>query len=94
MDKSSKNDLNSRVEALTHMLEEEGFMPEFDLNEENETLTVKECNCPFSEVVKETQLPCKLEAMFYKKLFSEKAERTTHIASGDHACTYDIPTDE
>jgi predicted ArsR family transcriptional regulator len=45
-------------------------------------------------VVKETQLPCKLEAMFYKKLFSEKAERTTHIASGDHACTYDIPTDE
>ena len=82
------------MEALSHMLEEEGFMPELDLNEEDETLTVKECNCPFSEVVKETQLPCKLEAMFYKKLFSEKAERTTHIASGDHACTYDIPTDE
>lgn len=94
MDESSKDDMQSRVEALTHMLEEEGFMPEFDLNEEDETLTVKECNCPFSEVVKETQLPCKLEAMFYKKLFDERAERKTHIASGDHACTYDIPIGE
>jgi predicted ArsR family transcriptional regulator len=94
MDKSSKNDLNSRVEALSHMLEEEGFMPEFDLNEEDETLTVKECNCPFSEVVKETQLPCKMEAKFYKKLFNERAERKTHIASGDHACTYDIPANK
>ena len=92
MEDVPEDDLELRVEALTHMLEEEGFMPEFDLDEEEETLTVKECNCPFSEVVKETQLPCKLEAMFYKKLFSEQAERTTHIASGDHACTYDIPT--
>jgi predicted ArsR family transcriptional regulator len=91
MDEASKDDLNSRLEVLTRMLEEEGFMPEFNLNEEDETLTVKECNCPFSEVVKETQLPCKLEAMFYRKLFNDKAERTTHIASGDHACTYDIP---
>lgn len=91
MDETSKDDMQSRVEALTHMLEEEGFMPEFELNSKEETLTIKECNCPFSEVVKETRLPCKLEAMFYKKLFSEKAERTTHIASGDHACTYDIP---
>lgn len=92
MDESSKDDMQSRVEALTHMLEEEGFMPEFNLNEENEMLMVKECNCPFSEVIKETQLPCKLEAMFYKKLFDERAERQTHIASGDHACTYGIPT--
>jgi predicted ArsR family transcriptional regulator len=94
MDKSSKGDMQSRVEALAHMLEEEGFMPEFDFNEENETLTVKECNCPFSEVVKETQLPCKLEALFYKKLFNKQAERTTHIAEGDFSCTYDIPLEK
>jgi len=93
MDQSSETEVESRVEALAHMLEEEGFMPEFNLDEENETLTIKECNCPFSEVVKETQLPCKLEAMFYKKLFNEKAERTSHIAEGDFSCTYNIPTD-
>lgn len=81
-----------RIHILMKMLEEEGFMPEFDLDEEAEKLTVKECNCPFSEVVKETRLPCKLEEMFYKKLFNENAERTTYIAEGDHSCTYDIPT--
>ena len=94
MDDASKTDIESRVEALTHMLEEEGFMPEFDLNEKDQTLTVKECNCPFSEVVKETRLPCKLEAMFYKKLFNEQAERSTYIAEGEYACTYDISLEQ
>ncbi|MDR8389970.1 methanogen output domain 1-containing protein [Aliifodinibius sp. S!AR15-10] len=88
MDEAS--DIQSRAEALEQILEEEGFMPEFDIDEENEALTVKECNCPFSEVVKETQLPCKLEAMFYKKLFEGDVERTSYIAEGDNSCTYDI----
>ncbi len=93
IEESSAEDPESKVKVLMRMLEEEGFMPEFDLDEESEKLTVKECNCPFSEVVKETRLPCKLEEMFYKKLFNENAERTTYIADGDYACTYDIPAD-
>lgn len=92
MDQSSETDIETRIEALSHMLEEEGFMPEFNVDKDNEILTIKECNCPFSEVVKETRLPCKLEAIFYKKLFNENAERTTHIAEGDFSCTYEIPT--
>lgn len=94
MDQSSEKDTEKRIEALAHMLEEEGFMPEIDMDKESEILTIKECNCPFSEVVKETRLPCKLEAIFYKKLFNDKAERTTHIAEGDYSCTYNIPTNE
>lgn len=94
MDQSSETDFDTRIEALEHMLEEEGFMPEINMDEESETLTIKECNCPFSEVVKETRLPCKLEAMFYKKLFNDKAERISHIAEGDYSCTYSIPTNE
>lgn len=90
MDESSKDDLKKRVEALAKMLEEEGFMPEFEIDEDEKKLQIKECNCPFSDVVKETRLPCELEAMFFKTLFG-KAERTTHIAEGDYACTYDIP---
>jgi predicted ArsR family transcriptional regulator len=90
MDDASEDDLKKRVQELAKMLEEEGFMPEFELDEKEENLTIKECNCPFSDVVKETRLPCKLEAMFFKKIFG-KAERKTHIAEGDYACTYDIP---
>ncbi|MGD8427727.1 MAG: hypothetical protein PVH63_08840 [Balneolaceae bacterium] len=87
----SQENTKTRIEKLTQMLEDEGFMPEFSFDEEKERFTIKECNCPFSEVIKETQLPCKLEAMFYKKLLSEKAERSTHIAKGDYSCTYEIP---
>ncbi len=91
MEEVPDDDFESRMEKLQQMLEEEGFMPEFSFNEENHSATIKECNCPFSEVVKETRLPCKLEAMFYKKLFNENVERTAHLAEGDYSCTYDIP---
>ena len=90
---ASDDDPYSGLTALQQMLEDEGFMPEIDLDKTAEKLTVKECNCPFSEVVKETRLPCQLEEMFYKKLFNQKIERTTYIADGDFSCTYSIPTD-
>lgn len=94
MAETSAGDPEERMDVLMEMLEEEGFMPEFEINEEEESVRVKECNCPFSEAVKETRLPCKLEEMFYKKLFNQKAERITYIAEGDHSCTYDIPMRE
>lgn len=93
IDKAPEDDPEVQIQVLMEMLEEEGFMPEFDLDEETEKITIRECNCPFSEVVKETRLPCKLEEIFYKKLFNEKAERITYIAEGDHSCTYDINWD-
>jgi predicted ArsR family transcriptional regulator len=91
MNQHSNDQPEKQLKALIAMLDEEGFMPEMDFNKDSETLTIKECNCPFSEVVKETRLPCKLEALFYKKLFGEEAERKTHIAKGDYSCTYEIP---
>ena len=92
MNKASRNDPELRMQALMDMLEEEGFMPEFDMDQGKESLEIKACNCPFSEVVKETQLPCKLEALFYKKLFNENVRRTKHIAEGDYSCVYEIPS--
>ncbi|MEX2457096.1 MAG: hypothetical protein WD381_07260, partial [Balneolaceae bacterium] len=88
MDEASEKDMKSRLGKLMGFLEEEGFMPEYETDEASGTVTIKECNCPFSEVVKETRLPCKLEAMFYRKLFNENVERTNYIAEGDFACTY------
>lgn len=90
MDNASEHDMQARLAELITFLEEEGFMPEFDADEENNTLSIKECNCPFSEVIKETRLPCKLEAIFYQKLFNEKTERTSYIAEGDFSCTYEV----
>lgn len=90
VDETSTDDPEVRIQILMEMLEKEGFMPEYQVDEDENRLTVKECNCPFSEVIKETRLPCKLEEMFYKKLFNKNAERTTYIAEGDYSCTYNI----
>jgi len=90
MVEADQEENGSPIGALMNMLKEEGFMPEYKEEKEDGMLCVKECNCPFREVVKETTLPCKLEAQFYKRLFGRNVERTTYIAEGDHACTYEI----
>lgn len=94
MDSASKQNSQTRLKALMGYLEEEGFMPEFDQDPEAGELTIRECNCPFREVVKETTFPCKLEAIFYQKLFGNPVERTTYIADGDYACSYQIAVSE
>ena len=90
MNQASEDNPELRLKALENMLEDEGFMPEIDFDSEEHSLTIKACNCPFGDVVKETRLPCKLEAMFYKKLLDEHTERITYIAEGDPFCTYKI----
>lgn len=94
MDRFAPDQTKERLQALVEMLEEEGFMPEFELDEQREEITIKECNCPFSEIVKETRLPCKLEALFFKKILGDEARRTSHIAEGDYSCTYQAPDKE
>jgi predicted ArsR family transcriptional regulator len=84
------SDQESKLKKLGGMLEEEGFMPKFE--SDDDTIMIKECNCPFSEVVKETRLPCKLEAEFYGRLFEGEVNRTSFIADGDHSCSYCITT--
>lgn len=90
MDEHAPGDRKARTGELIKMLTDEGFMPEFELNKDQNKLEIRECNCPFSKVVKETRLPCKLEAEFYKRLFDGSVERTSYIADGDHSCTYSI----
>lgn len=91
MEAEEGKDPNASLLSLIEMLEDEGFMPEYSLDTDNDQVAIKECNCPFGEVIKETRLPCKLEELFYKKLFGDQAQRTSHIAEGDYACTYEIP---
>lgn len=91
MDEAADGNLESRLDKLMGFLEDEGFMPQFEIDDGEDKVTIKECNCPFSEVIKETRLPCKLEALFYRKLFNENIERTSYIAEGDFSCTYEVP---
>ena len=93
MDEAGTENLTDRLNILSEMLDEEGFMSEYEINNETGTVNIRECNCPFNEVVKETTLPCRLEAEFYKRLFNRKIERTSYIVEGDFSCSYSMSKD-
>lgn len=82
------NNLEEQLAVLRGILEEEGFMPEID--EDESTVTVRECNCPFPESVKQTRVPCQLEKEFYETIFETELERVTYIPDGNPACTYEV----
>lgn len=81
-----KNETEARLEALKALLEAEGFMPRFE--RVGNRISVRECNCPFAEAIRATQLPCKLESEFIRWALKLPLERTSYIHVGDASCTY------
>ncbi len=86
---AGKDTRNNQLRIVLQFLEKEGFMPEIEFDDDG-AFTVKECNCPYKSVIRETHLPCRLEIRFYEKLFDAEVRRTNFIPNGDHACTYKI----
>jgi len=84
----ASDDIDDKVETLREILEEEGFMP--NINRKENQVTIRECNCPFPESVKETRIPCRLEEEFYEEIFETDLERVSHIPEGHSACTYEV----
>lgn len=82
----------ARFNILLSVLEEEGFMPDL-IEQEDGNIAIRECNCPFREIVKETDLPCRLEAEFFKQVFNENTERFEYIPQGDYSCSYKVNVD-
>ncbi len=81
--------LKTRLKVLKELLEEEGFMPEVEYTSPDK-FTIRECNCPFSEAVKATTLPCKLEARFLRKATGAGPTRVSYIPNGEAACSYRV----
>jgi len=88
LQEAAADDLTQQLDVLRSILEEEGFMPE--ITREGDRVTIRECNCPFPESVKQTQLPCRLEREFFEALFGTALERGSYIPEGKAACTYEI----
>jgi predicted ArsR family transcriptional regulator len=77
-----------RLEAVADLLSDEGFMPEVEHAEG--AVTLRECNCPFSESVGRTRIPCVLEKQFFEDVLGRGVRRATHMPEGAPACTYDL----
>ena len=78
-----------RLGVLESALRQEGFMPEISYRDD--VLVLCQCNCPFSEAVKKTRLPCQLEVEFFERILEARIERVSYIPEGHPACTYECP---
>lgn len=83
----SATDLKTRIQVLKAMLTEEGFMPKVESTAKKQ-LAIHECNCPFSETVKVTKIPCQLESDFIRFALQVPVKRVKYIPAGDPTCSY------
>lgn len=82
------NTSKDQLDELEKMLVEKGFMATVSRNQEE--IYIEQCNCPFRDVVSESQLPCQLEEKFLKKILNADVERVSYIPDGDNVCAYRI----
>lgn len=88
LDEQGAESLEERLEVLEDFLREQGFMPDVEIDEG--TVTIRECNCPLRGSVQSTRLPCRLEAEFLEHVVDRVLSRVEYIPAGATACTYEF----
>jgi predicted ArsR family transcriptional regulator len=79
-----------RVEELAAILDEDGYLASFERQPDG-TFLVTEHNCAILAVAREHPHACSSEIEFIRAVLPEAdVERTTHMVSGAHSCTYEI----
>ena len=82
--------LTARVSALAEILDEDGYLASFEAVGRGH-FRVVEHNCAVLEVARRHPHACSSEIEFIRAVLPDATvERTTHIASGAHSCTYEI----
>lgn len=80
-----------KLEVISRFLGQEGFMSRIEVD--GDCARIKHHNCPFSEAVRATKLPCRLEAELFAQMLGGASTRTTYMPDGDPACTYEFRFD-
>jgi predicted ArsR family transcriptional regulator len=82
--------LEERLDRLSKMRSEEGYMAEW--TKENDTYFLIENHCPICAAAAECQGFCRSELRNFKQLIGDKfeVERVQHIVSGGQRCVYQI----
>jgi predicted ArsR family transcriptional regulator len=75
-----------RLEEVTRILSELGFMAESGADADDGHLRL--CHCPLRELVEVTTAPCRAEIGFIRELMGERLSRLSYIPAGDASCSY------
>ena len=92
LEETNAESLPERLAVVEELLDQDGFLPEITADEQH--VTLRECNCPFSAAVRATRLPCRLEAQFLEHALGRRLERVEYMPDGNAACVYQFSTDE
>ena len=86
----ASEDLEEQVKGLASIRTEEGFMAEWE-QENEDSFILREYNCAIHRVASNCEQACTFEhELFCQVLDRAKVSRETHILSGDLSCTYVI----
>ena len=86
---SDKPTLDEKINGLKDMLELKGYLVELD--ESDNSYTLKEFNCPIFQVASVFQEACKHELQFYRDVLGRDVNRQECMSEGNISCTYSIP---
>jgi len=79
--------LEARVDEVTRLLSEDGYMASWERLGPNKYL-IKEMNCAVAQVAKKFPETCIFEEGFLCELLQAKVTRQHHILEKDHFCSY------
>jgi DeoR family suf operon transcriptional repressor len=87
---AARPDFAGRVEELASILDEAGYLAEFTACADG-TYRITEHNCAILAIAQRHGHACSTELSFLREVLPEaRVDRVTHIASGGHACVYEV----
>jgi iron-sulfur cluster biosynthesis transcriptional regulator SufR len=82
--------LNTRLEQLTRLREEEGYMSRWEPGQDDNYFILREANCPIFHVAAGCGSACDHDLAILTNLLDAEVIRKEHLASGDDACVYEV----
>lgn len=82
--------LDTRLEQLTRLREEDGYMSSWEAGSDGNHYILREANCPIIHVAAGCGSACDYDLSILTSLLDAEIVRKEHLARGDDACVYEV----
>ena len=87
----SGKDFGQKVEELARILDEDGYLADFQPSPDGDGFLITEHNCAILGVARRYGQACSSEIGFLREALPEaKIERIQHMIAGAHSCAYEV----
>jgi DeoR family suf operon transcriptional repressor len=90
-DRLKGKDFPQKVEALARILDEDGYLADFQPTPDGQGFLITEHNCAILGVARRYGQACSSEIGFLREALPEaRIERIQHMIAGAHSCAYEV----